>query len=67
MGHVSEEKTTGRSVPVVVDRPPLTQLELTLADGTPLLARVTCKSADHLALQPGVSVYAQIKSVAVLP
>mgnify|MGYP001822245254 CR=1 FL=1 len=50
-----------------VDRPPLTQLELTLADGTPLLARVTCKSADHLALQPGVSVYAQIKSVAVLP
>jgi molybdate transport system ATP-binding protein len=50
-----------------VDRPPLTQLELALGDGTRLLARVTCKSAEHLALEPGVSVYAQIKSVAVLP
>lgn len=49
------------------DRPPLTLLELVLADGTRLLARITCKSADHLALQPGVAVYAQIKSVAVLP
>lgn len=50
-----------------VDRPPLTQLELALGDGTRLLARVTCKSADHLDLQPGDSVYAQVKSVAVLP
>ena len=50
-----------------VDRPPLTQLELVLADGTRLLARVTCRSADHLELQPGAAVYAQIKSVAVLP
>ena len=33
---------------------------------TPLLARVTRKSADALGLQPGASVYAQVKSVAVL-
>ncbi len=34
--------------------------------GTPLLARVTRKSADALGLRPGVSVYAQVKSVALL-
>ena len=50
-----------------VDRPPLTQLELALPGGTRLLARVTCRSADHLGLKPGVPVYAQVKSVAVLP
>ncbi|MEE4175542.1 MAG: molybdenum ABC transporter ATP-binding protein [Xanthomonadales bacterium] len=50
-----------------VDRPPLTQLELALADGTRLLARITGKSADLLALETGVAVYAQVKSVAVLP
>ena len=31
-----------------------------------LLARVTRKSLDHLALRPGDAVYAQIKSVALL-
>ena len=50
-----------------VDRPPLTQLEVALTDGTRLLARVTCRSAEHLELQPGAPVYAQVKSAAVLP
>lgn len=50
-----------------VDRPPLTLLELVLGDGTRLLARITCKSADLLALETDVPVYAQVKSVAVLP
>ncbi|MDR2154972.1 MAG: molybdenum ABC transporter ATP-binding protein [Burkholderiaceae bacterium] len=36
------------------------------ADGTPLLARVTRKSAQALFLTPGQTVYAQIKGVAVL-
>ena len=31
-----------------------------------LLARITCKSADALRLQPGSQVYAQVKGVAVL-
>jgi len=37
-----------------------------LAGGVPLLARVTRKSADLLALAPGKALYAQAKSVAVL-
>jgi len=37
-----------------------------LADGIPLLARVTRKSSDTLALRPGRMVYAQAKSVALL-
>ena len=36
------------------------------AAGTPLLARITHKSADTLKLAPGKSVFAQIKSVALL-
>jgi molybdate transport system ATP-binding protein len=36
------------------------------AGGAPLLARITRKSADALALTPGAPVYAQIKGVAVL-
>ena len=34
--------------------------------GTPLLARITRKSAAALALAPGQRVFAQIKGVAVL-
>jgi len=34
--------------------------------GTPLLARITRKSAQHLALTPGKKVYAQIKAVALV-
>jgi molybdate transport system ATP-binding protein len=37
-----------------------------LADGVPLLARVTRKSVDHLGLKAGTPVYAQVKSIALL-
>ena len=41
-------------------------VEITIdCDGTPLLARLTAKSVDRLALAPGRSVYAIIKSVAI--
>ena len=36
------------------------------ADGTPLLARITHYSAEQLGIAPGLQVWAQIKSVAVL-
>ena len=36
------------------------------ADGTPMLARITRKSASHLQLRPGLRVFAQVKSVAIL-
>ena len=35
------------------------------AEGTPLLSRITRKSADNLALAEGLNIYAQIKSVAL--
>ena len=38
-----------------------------LTAGTPLLASITRKSADQLQLQAGKPVFAQIKSVALLP
>lgn len=37
------------------------------AGGTPLLARITRKSSALLGLEPGMAVYAQVKSVALLP
>jgi molybdate transport system ATP-binding protein len=36
------------------------------AGGTPLLARITKKSVDALALHPGSAVYAQVKGVAIV-
>lgn len=36
------------------------------ADGTPLLARITRRSSDHLGLAPGLRLWAQIKAVALL-
>jgi molybdate transport system ATP-binding protein len=36
------------------------------ANGTPLLARITRKSASVLGLRPGMTVYAQVKSVALM-
>ena len=36
------------------------------AGGTPLLARITRKSVDALALVPGCAVYAQVKGVAIV-
>jgi molybdate transport system ATP-binding protein len=38
-----------------------------LADGVPLLSRITRKSASLLELAPGKQVFAQVKSVAMLP
>ncbi|RZU38369.1 molybdate transport system ATP-binding protein [Fluviicoccus keumensis] len=35
-------------------------------DGAPLLARVTRRSADELGLRPGMTVYAQVKAVALM-
>ena len=50
---------------LVADGPAQTLVALD-AGGTPLLARVTRKSADALGLAPGLPVFAQIKGVAVL-
>ena len=50
---------------LVADGPAQTLVALD-AGGTPLLARVTRKSADALQLAPGLPVFAQIKGVAVL-
>jgi len=36
------------------------------AGGTPLLARITRRSADQLGLAPGLPLWAQIKAVALL-
>ena len=37
-----------------------------MAGGVPILSRITRKSADELGLRPGLKVYAQVKSVALL-
>ena len=34
--------------------------------GTPLLARITKRSAERLAIRPGLALHAQIKSVALV-
>ncbi|MCB1768310.1 MAG: TOBE domain-containing protein, partial [Candidatus Competibacteraceae bacterium] len=36
------------------------------AGGTPLIARITRRSLDHLNIVPGKSLWAQIKAVALL-
>ena len=68
------ERQSGTSIlnifPAVVDQlvaegSAQTLVRLALA-GTPLLARITRKSAVELGLQPGKSVYAQVKSIALL-
>lgn len=50
---------------LVEDRPGQVLVRL-LAGGQPLLARVTLKSARQLGLEPGLRLYAQVKSVALL-
>ncbi len=53
----------------IIEMTPLTEWQMLVRlglgpDGSiPLLARITRRSADHLALQPGKAVYAQVKSV----
>ncbi len=41
-------------------------VRLQLGDGQKLLARITRRSGDTLGLQPGMAVYAQVKSVALM-
>lgn len=50
---------------LIVDRDALVTLRL-MTGGVPLMARITRKSAESLALQPGDQVYAQVKSAALL-
>jgi molybdate transport system ATP-binding protein len=68
------ERQTGTSIlnilPVTVDEISLDDdAQVTvrvLAQGVPLLARITRKSATELGLQPGMQVFAQAKSIALL-
>lgn len=50
----------------IMDEGPAQVTVRLLAGNTPLLSRITRKSAVDLGLKPGVTVYAQVKSVAVL-
>ena len=54
------------TVRALADDGPAQRLVTLDAGGTPLLARITRKSADALRLHPGQRVFAQIKGVAVL-
>ena len=59
--------TGGRSVTIKGDAAHPAQCLVSLdACGTPLLARITRLSRDQLGLREGMSVVAQIKSVALL-
>ncbi|MFP5383483.1 MAG: molybdenum ABC transporter ATP-binding protein [Gammaproteobacteria bacterium] len=51
---------------LVADHHPAQVLVRLRAGNTPLLARVTARSADALGLVPGRAVFAQVKSVAVI-
>lgn len=51
---------------LVADHHPAQVLVRLRAGDTPLLARVTARSADTLGLAPGRAVFAQVKSVAVI-
>lgn len=55
------------SVDALVDARPGQVTVRLLAGGQPLLARLTARSASELELAPGRQVYAQVKSVALLP
>jgi molybdate transport system ATP-binding protein len=55
-GHVTEVRDAESTLPIVVVD----------VGGTLLLARITRKSLVHLALKPGVDVFAQIKGVALV-
>jgi len=37
-----------------------------IADGTVLLCKISCKSAEDLHLKPGDKVFAQVKTAAIL-
>ena len=54
----------GRVVEISLDDGPIAEVRLDVG-GAALLARVTRRSADHLALRPGLEVYALIKAVSM--
>jgi molybdate transport system ATP-binding protein len=56
----------GRVLDITSDRDPAQQLIRVDVGGKPLLARITQRSAFQLAIEPGMQLYAQIKSVALM-
>ncbi|MFI4869013.1 MAG: molybdenum ABC transporter ATP-binding protein [Steroidobacterales bacterium] len=56
----------GRVIDVTDDRDPAQRLVRIDVGGRPLLARITQRSAVQLAIAPGVALYAQVKSVALM-
>jgi molybdate transport system ATP-binding protein len=56
----------GRVMDVTDDRDPAQRLVRIDVGGRPLLARITRRSAAQLAIAPGVALYAQVKSVALM-
>jgi molybdate transport system ATP-binding protein len=56
----------GRVMDVTDDRDPAQRLVRIDVGGRPLLARITQRSVAQLAIAPGVALYAQVKSVALM-
>jgi molybdate transport system ATP-binding protein len=56
----------GRVMDVTNDRDPAQRLVRIDVGGRPLLARVTWRSVAQLAIAPGMALYAQVKSVALM-
>jgi molybdate transport system ATP-binding protein len=56
----------GRVMDVTDDRDPAQRLVRIDAGGRPLLARITQRSVVQLAIAPGLALYAQVKSVALM-
>lgn len=56
----------GRVMDVTDDRDPAQRLVRIDVGGRPLLARITLRSVTQLAIAPGIMLYAQVKSVALM-
>ena len=56
----------GRVIDVTGDRDAAQRLVRIDVGGSPLLARITQRSVAQLAIAPGVALYAQVKSVALM-
>jgi molybdate transport system ATP-binding protein len=56
----------GRVMDVTDDRDPAQRLVRIEVGGRPLLARITWRSVAQLAIAPGMALYAQVKSVALM-
>ncbi len=56
----------GRVIDVTEDRDPAQRLVRLDVGGRPLLARITGRSVAQLAIRPGIALYAQVKSVALM-